>query len=369
MASDVYFSDMRTKSGFGLIDKVAALFKAANFESLIKRGDFVALKLHIGEPGNIAFIPPPLIRRVIELVYECGGKPFITDANTLYVGSRSNAIDHMKSAYLNGFTMETVGAPFIVADGLSGRDHGVVKFEGIRLKEAYIGSAIVEADVLISLAHVKLHGMAGIGGAFKNVGMGAASRAGKKVQHAQFKPAVIQDLCTGCKRCIKWCPANAISINPDKRAYINSELCIGCAECLISCNYEAIESRWSDGEEGSFQERMAEYTKAVLSTKMGKAGFMNFLINISPDCDCCNFNDAPIVANIGFLASTDPVAIDQASADLINSAQPLVDSRLSHHMDAADRIKALTGSNWAITLTHAEKLGIGSRKYNLVKIK
>ena len=369
MASDVYFSDMRTKSGFGLIDKVAALFKAANFESLIKRGDFVALKLHIGESGNIAFIPPPLIRRVIELVYECGGKPFITDANTLYVGSRSNAIDHMKSAYLNGFTMETVGAPFIVADGLSGRDHGVVKFEGIRLKEAYIGSAIVEADVLISLAHVKLHGMAGIGGAFKNVGMGAASRAGKKVQHAQFKPAVIQDLCTGCKRCIKWCPANAISINPDKRAYINSELCIGCAECLISCNYDAIESRWSDGEEGSLQERMAEYTKAVLSTKMGKAGFMNFLINISPDCDCCNFNDAPIVANVGFLATTDPVAIDQASADLINSAQPLIDSRLSHHIDAADRIKALTGSNWEITLTHAEKLGIGSRKYILVKIK
>jgi len=369
MASDVYFSDMRTKSGFGLIDKVAALFKAANFESLIKRGDFVALKLHIGESGNIAFIPPPLIRRVIELVYECGGKPFITDANTLYVGSRSNAIDHMKSAYLNGFTMETVGAPFIVADGLSGRDCRTVEFDGIRLKEAYIGSAIVEADVLISLAHVKLHGMAGIGGAFKNIGMGAASRAGKKVQHAQFKPAVIQDLCTGCKRCIKWCPANAISINPGKKADINSELCIGCAECLISCNYDAIETRWSDGEEGSFQERMAEYTKAVLSTKIGKAGFMNFLINISPDCDCCNFNDAPIVANVGFLASTDPVAIDQASADLINSAQPLVDSKLSVHMNATDRIKALTGSNWEITLTHGEKLGVGSREYNLVKIK
>jgi uncharacterized Fe-S center protein len=360
---------MRAKSGLGLMDKVAALFKAANFESLIKKSDFVALKLHIGEPGNIAFIPPPLVRRVVELVYECGGKPFITDANTLYVGSRSNAIDHMKSAYLNGFTMETVDAPFVVADGLSGRDCQTVEFDGIKLKEAYIGSAIVEADVLISLAHVKLHGMAGIGGTFKNVGMGAASRAGKKVQHAQFKPAVIQDLCTGCKRCIKWCPSNAISINPGKKAYINSELCIGCAECMISCNYDAIETRWSDGEENSFQERMAEYTKAVLSTKNGKVGFMNFLINISPDCDCCSFNDAPIVANIGFLASTDPVAIDQASADMLNSAQPIIDSRLSHHVDAADRIKALTGSNWEITLVHGEKLGIGTREYNLIKIK
>ncbi|MCL5985881.1 MAG: DUF362 domain-containing protein [Actinobacteria bacterium] len=369
MVSDVYFSDMRTKSGLSLIDKVAGLFKVANFDSLIKKGDFVALKLHIGEPGNLAFLPPPIIRKVVELVNECGGKPFITDANTLYAGLRGNAIDHITSAYLNGFTMETVGAPFIVADGLSGRDHQVVKLDGIRLKEAYIGSAIVEADVLISLAHVKLHGAVGMGGAFKNVGMGAASRAGKRVQHAEFKPVVIQDSCTGCKRCIRWCPANAISINSDRKAYINSELCIGCAECLISCNFKAIESRWSDGEEGSLHERIAEYTKAVLSTKMGRSGFINFLINISPDCDCCNFNDAPIVGNIGFLASTDPVAIDWASADLINAAEPLANSRASDFMGATDKVEALTGSDWQITFIHAEKLGIGTRKYNLVKIK
>jgi len=369
MGSEVYFSNIRAKNGLNLIDKVEALYKAAKFESLISNGDFVAVKLHIGEPGNIAFIPPPIVRRVVDLIKECGGKPFITDANTLYVGSRSNAIDHMKSAYLNGFTMETVGAPFIVADGLSGRDHRIIKFDGIRLREAFIGSAVVEADVLISLAHVKLHGLTGIGGAIKNIGMGAASRAGKRVQHSQFKPMIIQDSCVGCKRCLKWCPANAISMQSNKKAYINSEQCIGCAECLISCNYNAIENRWSDGEENSLQERMAEYAKAILTTKDGKSGFMNFLINISPDCDCCSFNDAPIVANIGFLASTDPIAIDSASADLINSAQPISDSRLSNHMDAVDKIRTVTGSNWEITLIHGEKLGMGLREYKLIRVK
>ena len=369
MASKVYFTNARTRSGRNLLDKTATLFERAGFGKFIQKDDLVAIKLHVGEPGNLAFLQPPLVRRVVEKTKEKGGRPFLTDSNTLYRGYRSNAVDHMESALKNGFSYETVGAPFIVADGLRGQEYEVVPIDGIRLKEARIGAALARAEAMVALTHFKGHGATGFGGALKNVGMGGACRAGKQIQHSSLKPRIDQSRCTGCKRCIKVCPEEAISLDEAKKAFIDYSLCIGCAECTITCLEGAIAVNWDQGEEGSLQERMAEYTLGVVVTKPGKCGFINFLLNISPDCDCAGWSDVPIVPNLGILASTDPIAIDQASIDLVNSAPGLPDSRLGDQLRASDKFAVVHKIDWSYQLKHGEKIGLGSREYELIEVK
>ncbi|HHY45841.1 MAG TPA: DUF362 domain-containing protein [Firmicutes bacterium] len=369
MPSDVYFSDMRTRSGRNLLDKVGTLFDKAGLGDLIEKGDFVAIKLHVGEPGNLAYLQPPIVRTIVQKVRARGGKPFLTDSNTLYAGQRSNAVDHMISAVRNGFGYATVDAPFIVADGLHGHDYIKVPVDGKRIKEARIGSAIAEADVLIALSHVKGHEGAGFGGAIKNIGMGSASRAGKQEQHSDIKPKVDTAKCKMCGRCVKWCPAGAINFAPGRPARIDSSKCIGCAECTISCLHEAIGVNWSSSELAGFQERMVEYALAVTKTKDGKCGFMNFVMNVSPDCDCAPWNDVPIVPNQGILASRDPVAIDQASVDLINAAPGLPGTRLSGAVNSNDKFGTIHKVDWRIQLVHGEEIGLGSTSYDLITIR
>lgn len=372
MASNVYVTNMRTKSGLSLVDKVGLLFDAAGFTELFGKDELVAIKLHVGEPGNIAYIPPPLVRKVVDKIKAAGARPFLTDSNTLYVGRRSNAVDHTVSALENGFTYATVGAPFIVADGLTGHEHVKVPIDGVRLKEVRIGAAIAQADAMIALSHFKGHEATGFGGAIKNVGMGSASRSGKQEQHSNLKPAVRLEKCTGCARCVRWCPAEALSIGEDRKARIDPERCIGCAECTITCNNRAIKVQWEEGQEGSLQEKMAEYALGVVKTKGGKCGFMNFVMNVSPQCDCYAWNDVPIVPNVGILASCDPVAIDAASADLVNRAEVLPGSAIdrSDHADChADKLAALYPEvDWTVQLRHAERIGLGTRDYALVRV-
>lgn len=370
LTSDVYFSNMRTRSGRNLLDKVSTLYDRAGFGKLIEKGDFVAIKIHVGEPGNLAYIQPPVVRVIVEKVKASGGKPFLTDANTLYVGCRSNAVDHAISAIQNGFSFATVGAPFVVADGLHGHSTVKVPINAPRVKEARIGAAIAEADAMIVLSHFKGHEAAGFGGAIKNTGMGSASRAGKQEQHSSVKPEVDVAKCRMCGRCVRWCPAGAISFEPGHPARIDHSKCIGCAECTISCLDEAIGVNWTDAEVGGFQERMAEYAYAVVSTKKEKCGFMNFVMNVSPDCDCAPWNDTPIVPNLGVLASTDPVAIDQASVDLVNSAPGMPDSRLGDSLDSRDKFGSIhRGVDWSIQLAHGEKIGLGTRQYRLIEVR
>ncbi|MCR4401334.1 MAG: DUF362 domain-containing protein [Firmicutes bacterium] len=372
MASRVYVTNMRTKSGLSLVDKVGLLFDAAGFAQLFGKDDLVAIKLHVGEPGNIAFIPPPLVRRVVDKIKAAGARPFLTDSNTLYVGRRSNAVDHTISALENGFTYATVGAPFIVADGLTGHEHVKVPIDGVRLKEVRIGAAIAQADAMIALSHFKGHEATGFGGAIKNVGMGSASRGGKQEQHSNLKPAVRLEKCTGCGRCVRWCPAGALSVGDDRRAHIDPERCIGCAECTITCNNRAIKVQWEEGEEGSLQEKMAEYALGVVKTKAGKCGFMNFVMNVSPQCDCYAWNDVPIVPSVGILASCDPVAVDAASVDLVNRATVLPGSAVDRSDEAgphADKFAALYPDvDWTVQLRHGERIGLGTRDYALVHV-
>ena len=367
MSSDVFYADMRAKKGASLLEKLERLYHRAGFASLFKPKDLVAIKLHFGERGNTAYIRPQFLRRIVDKVRTSGASPFLTDSNTLYVGSRSNAVDHLQTAIENGFDYAVVNAPLVIADGLLGLDYETVRIDGKWFKEVKIGSALVQADGIISVAHFKGHGAAGFGGTLKNLGMGGASRSGKQMQHSDVLPRVSAEKCKACQKCIRWCPASAINIE-ERAAVISEDRCIGCAECTVVCPYHAIAINWKT-EEGALQEKIAEYTLGVLKSKEGKAGFISFVTDVSPDCDCCAWNDAPIVPDIGILASKDPIALDCACADLVNRTTALRDSRLDENPETSDKLRALNPEvNWKIQLEYGERLGLGTMDYRLIKV-
>jgi len=361
--SKVYFSGLHGKKSW--LDKTAKLFDRADFKSIIEPGDLVAIKVHFGEPGNTAYLSPIFVRRVVDKVKEAGGKPFLTDANTLYVGRRSNAVDHLVAAIDNGFSYATVGAPLVIADGLNGKDYITVDIDGKHIKEAKIGSAVIHADAMIALSHFKGHELTGFGGALKNIGMGLGSRSAKQVMHSDVRPQVDPEKCTSCAKCVKWCPAEAITMSGV--AGIDEAECIGCGECTVTCNFGAIAINWQTDPRVTL-EKIVDYAWAAIKDKPGKVGFFNFVLNVSPDCDCWGWNDAPIVPDIGILASFDPIAIDQASVDLVNKTQGLLGSRLSDTAHT-DKFMAISGVDWRPQLEYGEEVGLGKRNYELVEVK
>lgn len=373
--SKVYFTDFRTKLEEGLPTKLKKLIKKAGIEQIDMDNKFVAIKMHFGELGNLGFLRPNYARAVADVVKELGGKPFLTDCNTLYPGSRKNALEHLECAWENGFTPLTVGCPVIIGDGLKGTDDIMVPvIGGEYIKEAKIGHAIMDADILISLTHFKGHEAAGFGGTIKNIGMGCGSRAGKKDQHINGKPNIIQEKCKGCRRCQRECANNGLMFDDvKKKMTINTENCVGCGRCLGACNFGAIAfTNWAANKELNC--RMAEYTKAVVD---GRPCFhISLVIDVSPNCDCHSENDTPILPNLGMFASFDPLALDQACVDACMSAAPLPNSQLSDNMskpnfkDHHDHFTNSTPeSEWSTCLAHAEKIGLGSREYELITIK
>ena len=284
MASDVYFANLRSRSvSKNKINKIQKLFDAANFKNLISEDDLTAIKVHFGERGNDAYVNPVFVRQVVDKVKQAGGKPFITDCNTLYVGGRHNAVDHIITAIEHGFDYAVVGAPVIISDGLVSQNSVDVEINQKRFKKANIAGDIVKSDSMIVISHFKGHELAGFGGAIKNIAMGCATSDGKRDQHSP-RPFVIEGKCRGCGKCITICPEGAITIN-NKIAKINSELCIGCCECITLCDIRAIEIDFST-ETVPFMERMTEYALGAVKNKQNKTGYINFLINITPDCDC-----------------------------------------------------------------------------------
>lgn len=353
MASKVFFTDMTTNPNMNLLQKLELLLKKVQLENIVKEGDFVAIKLHFGEYGNLAFVRPQYVRVIVDYIKRCGGKPFLTDANTLYVGHRSNAVDHIVNAILNGFTYEVVGAPVIVADGLKGTDEVEIEVNGNYVKKAKIGSAIAMADVVVAVTHFKGHEQTGFGGTIKNVGMGSASRRGKLEQHSESKPYVEEEKCVGCGTCVRYCPSGAVRI-VEKKARIDYDVCIGCGQCIVVCSYGAMSPRWDSSAE-ILSKKMVEYTKAVLKDK--RAVFVSFIMNVSPDCDCWNMNKPPVAPDIGIAASTDPVALDQACIDLV----------LKHsHGDPFKSVHPNT--DWTVLLAYAEEIGLGTRNYELIEV-
>jgi len=352
-----------------MVRKVELLFERVGAARRISAGDLVAIKLHFGERGGTAFINPVLVRKVVEKVREAGGKPFLCDSNTLYTGGRSNAVDHLETALQHGFSYATVGAPVIIMDGLLGRSYHEIKIQGKHFDSVQIGAAVVEADALVVLSHVKGHMMTGFGGAIKNLGMGCGSRAGKQKMHSTVKPEIRAEKCRRCGTCVKWCASGAITLEKGAGARINPERCTGCGECIISCRHEAVKVQWETAVH-EMNERMVEYAWGALQGKENAAVFFNFLLDVVPDCDCNPWSDLPIVPNIGILASTDPVAIDQASVDLVNAQGGIAGTALPKALEpGGDKFCALhPKTDYRVQLAYAEEMGLGSRRYELVKL-
>ena len=369
MASKVYFADLRADVHENLQQKLTRLMKTAGMGDIDFQDKFVAIKLHFGEPGNLAFLRPNWARTVADFVKERGGKPFLTDCNTLYVGGRKNALDHMDSAMLNGFNPMTTGCQIIIGDGLKGSDEVEVPVVGGEyVKNAKIGRAVMDADVFISLTHFKGHEEAGFGGCLKNIGMGCGSRAGKMEQHNAGKPHVAEKHCIGCGQCRK-IGAHGAPIITDGKAVIDHDRCVGCGRCIAVCPKNAVQINW-DETTINLNRKIAEYTKAVVD---GRPCFhISLVIDVSPNCDCRPENDMAIVPNVGMFASFDPVALDMACVDAVNAQTPLRGSAAddahakAHVHDHFQRLHPDT--NWRSCLEHGEKIGIGTREYELIKI-
>jgi len=377
--SKVYFTDMRCRVGTSLLDKMDRLILAAGIEQINFQHAFVAIKIHFGEPGNLAYLRPNFAKTVSDRVKKLGGLPFLTDSNTLYVGRRNNALLHLDAAYENGYSPFSTGCQVIIADGLRGTDDVEVPIKGgICMQSALIGRAIMDADVLISLNHFKGHELTGFGGAIKNIGMGSGSRAGKMAMHSNGKPEIDQEKCVGCRTCAKYCNQAAIIFGEDKKATIDHELCAGCGRCIASCNLNAIAPKF-DGSSNDVNMRMVEYAKAVLD---GRPHFHISVVNqVSPYCDCHGENDAAIIPDIGIFAGFDPVALDHACIDMVNAAPVISGSALAethgHEEGApcgctgkADHFHSIhPATDWRSQIAHSEAIGLGTGRYELITLK
>ena len=364
--SKVYFTNMRAIGSESIPQKLRRLIKMAGIDEIDYKNKYTAVKIHFGELGNLAFLRPNYAKVVVDIIKENEGKAFLTDCNTLYVGSRKNALDHLDTAYLNGFSPFSTGCHVIIADGLKGTDESVVKINGEYCKEARIGRAVMDADILISLNHFKGHEGAGFGGALKNIGMGCGSRAGKMAMHNSGKPLVNADKCISCGDCIKFCAHSAIEI--DNSSEINQDKCVGCGRCIGVCPVDAVYSKWDEASD-ILNKKIAEYSLAVLD---GRPHFhISLVIDVSPNCDCHRENDVPIVPDVGMFASFDPVALDLACADAVNK-QPrtpgsMMDDRGHQYNDHFKDLKPTT--NWKALIEHSVKLGLGKDQYELIEMK
>lgn len=373
--SKVYFTDFRCEVDEGPATKLSRLIDQAGLGAMDLEGKFVAIKMHFGELGNMSHLRPNYARAVVDYVIAHGGKPFLTDCNTLYPGSRKNALEHLYCAWENGFTPLTVGCPVIIGDGLKGTDDIAVPVHGGEyVKEAKIGHAIMDADVFISLTHFKGHEMTGFGGTIKNIGMGCGSRAGKKDQHCNGQAIIDPEKCRGCKRCLRECANDGLVYDEvNKKMTVNADNCVGCGRCIGACNFDAIDFA-HNAAVAELNCRMAEYAKAVVD---GRPNFhISLVVDVSPTCDCHSGNDAPMLPDVGMFASTDPLAIDQACVDACLKQEPLPNTLLTEQMakedfcDHHDHFENVTpNAEYKTCLAHAAKIGLGNREYELITVK
>ena len=373
--SKVYFTDFRTRPGYNLLQKLERLIKKAGIENIDFKNKYVAIKIHFGEPGNLAYLRPNYSKVVADVIKELGGKPFLTDCNTLYVGGRKNAIDHIESAYINGYTPFSTGCHVIIADGLKGTNESYIEINKEHVKVAKIGRAIIDADIIISLNHFKGHEMTGFGGAIKNIGMGCGSRAGKMEMHSDGKPVVDSSKCKKCKQCSKICAHGAITFDENNISHINHDKCVGCGRCIGICNFDSITAPF-DSNSDTLNMKMAEYAFAVVKDK--PQFHISLICDVSPNCDCHSENDAPIIPNIGMLASFDIVALDKACADLVNMQEYFTNSHIGDNIkkcnyDVNNKLHDNfylnhNTTNWISQIEHSVKIGLGNKEYELLEI-
>lgn len=373
----VYFTDLRTSPGNSLPKKLLKLVRRAGIGQIDFKDKFTAIKIHFGEPGNVAYIRHNYVAAIVDLLKEYGAKVFLTDSNTLYSGGRSNAVDHLKAAMDNGFNPISAHADVIIADGLKGTDYKEIELNGEYCKAPKIGAAIADADIVISMNHFKGHEQTGFGGALKNLGMGSASVGVKLELHSSSQPVINLENCIGCRICEKYCRHAAVTVTGGK-AHIDYGKCVGCGQCVAVCQHEgAVVKDWDSSETLNY--KIAEYALAVVKDK--PSFHISFIMNVSPNCDCWNHNDAAIIPDLGIAASFDPVALDCACADLVKAAPVLqnnaitdIDSKSgkdhSHDRHAGeDKFHIVhPDTKWEAGVEHGEKIGLGNREYTLVRV-
>jgi uncharacterized Fe-S center protein len=347
MASTVYFARVNAGSKEeNASARIRQLFEAAQFDTLIEADDLTAIKLHVGERGNDSHLRPEHVRQVVELVQASGGRPFVTDTNTLYSGSRHDAVDHLATALEHGFDYAVLGAPFIISDGLMSDHYQDVQIDKKHFDTVKIAGDIVAAPSMIVMSHFKAHAMTGFGGAIKNLAMGCAPRAGKAEQHKGMNPIVDVEKCSACGVCVGVCPRSAISIEAGA-SYINYDLCVGCGECMAMCLTSSISYDW-EHDLPRFVEMLTEYAFG----------------------DCVPWSDTPIVPDVGILASTDPVAIDAASVDLVNGQRGIQGTRLVTNLEPGeDKFQGVwSETKGSIQIMYGEQIGLGMSSYELVEL-
>ena len=372
-SSQVFFTNLRTTPTSNLLDKMERLVRRAGIAGIDFENRFAAIKIHFGEPGNMAYLRPQYAARMAGLLRSLGAKPFLTDANTLYSGRRANAVDHLQSAMENGYNPISAQCQVIIADGLKGIDYREIEIDGEYCKAPKIGAAVADADIVISMNHFKGHEQTGFGGTLKNLGMGCASVGGKLELHCAAQPVVKTENCRGCNICVKHCAHDAIHLNPERKAEIDYSKCVGCGQCIALCQYDSASMGANDTSE-RLNYKIAEYTKAVLKDKPNF--HVSFIMNVSPECDCWNHNDAAVVPDLGIAASFDPVALDKACADLVihapalQTVNRLTESRPHEHLEDTDKFRLMhPDTDWLAGLTHAEKIGIGNMQYELIEVR
>ena len=361
--SKVYFTDMRTSFTENLPKKLTRLIDRAGLGTIDFDHKFVAIKIHFGEMGNLAYLRPQYARALAAYIKERGGLPFLTDCNTLYVGSRKNALEHIETAYINGYTPYATGCQVIIADGVRGTDEAYIPIGCEEVKTAKIGRAIADADIIISLNHFKGHEDAGFGGALKNLGMGSGSRAGKMEMHSSGKPFVDEKLCTGCGSCRKACAHDA-PVLENRKMHIDWDKCLGCGRCIGACPVDAIQPA-NDESNIILNCKMAEYTKAILQNR--PSFHISLVMDVSPVCDCYGVNDVPIIPDVGMFASFDPIALDQACVDACNKMQR--NAEVAFRGNSNDLFTDLhTETDWHYQISHGKKIGLGTDEYELIEI-
>lgn len=368
--SKVHFINLRTTPGTSLLDKLGKLVKSAGIETIDFKNKFTAVKTHFGEYGNLSYVRHNYIKKIVDILIEQKAHPFVTDCNTLYVGRRKNALEHLQLAYENGFNPLTLGCNVLIGDGLLGTCQREIEINKKHVKFAKIGSTVADADLLISITHFKGHELTGFGGTLKNIGMGCGSIPGKLEMHSNANPFYKDSCCVGCGICIKNCAHDALSLTPNRKVAIDSSKCVGCGQCVAMCQFNAMRVSWNETS-ANVGEKIAEYAYAVLLNK--PAFHISFIMNVSPNCDCWTSNDTPIIADIGIAASFDPVALDRACVDMVNKApianNSLLQDKVNEGSKEKDKFKCLhNNTNWEATLKHAEELGLGSNEYEIVNL-
>jgi uncharacterized Fe-S center protein len=331
--------------------------------SVVSPGDSVAVKVHMGEYGGSGYLQPPIVRRVCDLIKEAGGKPFVTDTTTLYSAGRFTASQYLSTATLNGFTEESLGAPVIIADGEQGYDGEWMdipaQVSDCSLGGIRIARGIFDADSMIVVSHLKGHELSGFGGSIKNVAMGCVSKESKSAQHRVNRGVIDLSKCTGCGQCVEGCAFKALSLF-EERMVRDEEKCMNCNNCLYICP-EGVFSLPPQAKE-RFQVYLAHAAAGVLSRFHSKVAFINFVQDITPLCDCVTPSGLAVVPDIGILASTDAVAIDRASLDLIAQSKPI--GKFASII-SPDILGEINGTDSLIQIRTAQELELGNMEYQL----